>query len=329
MKTSKIILFAVIFSLFLMSSIALSQDNSSTLYVDDDGTQDYASIQDAIENASDGDTVFVYNGIYEEGSFLINKSINLIGENKENTIIQGSSTQDQSYIVNIISDDVALSGFTIRNSTLLEILPSIPEDDNPIDIKINVGDGVRISSDNITIFGNIIKDNGGDGIVLYSGQNTTIVANILSNNSQAIYLKYCSSNLVVNNSIEDNKLGIVFLNDSYDNIFYHNNFINSSLYHASDNGKNIFYSEELKQGNYWDEYKGTDKNNDGIGDTAYNVSSTTQDKYPLMNPYIGRIVIKDFYVDEFSVQLMLVVGMIATIIFCVPIGLWWRKKYFK
>ena len=44
MKTSKIILFAVIFSLFLMSSIALSQDNSSTLYVDDDGTQDYASI---------------------------------------------------------------------------------------------------------------------------------------------------------------------------------------------------------------------------------------------------------------------------------------------
>ncbi len=329
MKTSKIMIFIALISLFLLSSNVLSEENSNTLYVDDGGTQEYTSIQDAVDNASDGDTVFVYNGIYEEGSFFINKSINLIGEDKENTIIQGTLAQEQSYIVNIISDDVVLSGFTIRNSTLLEIIPSIPEENDSSEIIINVGDGVRISSDNITIFGNIIKDNGGDGIVLYSGQNTTIVANTLSNNSQAIYLKHCSNTFVVNNSIEDNKLGVIFLNDSYDNIFYHNNFINSGLYHTSDNGKNIFYSEELKQGNYWDDYNSTDKNNDGIGDTAYNISVTTQDKYPLMNPYEGRIIIKDFYVDEFSVQMMLVVGMIATIIFCIPIGLWWRKKYFR
>ena len=87
MKINKIIVFAVMFSLFLLAPIVVSEETSNTFYVDDDGTVEYTSIQDAIDNASDGDTIFVYNGIYEEESFSINKSINLIGEDKENTII--------------------------------------------------------------------------------------------------------------------------------------------------------------------------------------------------------------------------------------------------
>ena len=66
-----------------------------TIYVDDDntegpwdGTQEhpYQHIQEGIDNASTGNTVFVYNGIYQENA-LLNKSINLIGEDKNNTII--------------------------------------------------------------------------------------------------------------------------------------------------------------------------------------------------------------------------------------------------
>lgn len=40
---------------------------SKTIYVDDDGTADYKNIQMAIENASIGDTVYVYNGTYIDG----------------------------------------------------------------------------------------------------------------------------------------------------------------------------------------------------------------------------------------------------------------------
>ena len=38
--------------------------------------------------------------------------------------------------------------------------------------------------------------------------------------------------------------------------------------------------------NYWDDYTGSDSNNDGIGDTPYPVpGGTSQDNYPLMHPY--------------------------------------------
>ena len=54
---------------------------------------------------------------------------------------------------------------------------------------------------------------------------------------------------------------------------------------------NIWYKEDL--GNYWDDYSGFDKNGDLIGDSAYNISSTSSDLYPLIIPfqdYIEKII---------------------------------------
>ena len=53
------------------------------LYVGGNGTGNYSKIQDAIDNATDGDTVFVYDDsspYYE--NLVINTSIELIGENE-------------------------------------------------------------------------------------------------------------------------------------------------------------------------------------------------------------------------------------------------------
>jgi hypothetical protein len=62
--------------------------SGNTLYVGGIGPGNYTSIQDAIDNASIGDTVFVYNGTYYE-IITIDKSINLVGEDRYNTIIDG------------------------------------------------------------------------------------------------------------------------------------------------------------------------------------------------------------------------------------------------
>ena len=65
--------------------------SGSILYVGGSGPNNYTNIQDAINDASDGDTIFVYDDSspYDE-SIIIDKSIQLIGENKYSTVISGS-----------------------------------------------------------------------------------------------------------------------------------------------------------------------------------------------------------------------------------------------
>jgi len=52
------------------------------------GPNNYTSIQAAIDNASDGDTIFVYSGTYEE-QVIVNKSLIIKGENNTATLIKG------------------------------------------------------------------------------------------------------------------------------------------------------------------------------------------------------------------------------------------------
>jgi len=54
---------------------------SDWFYVGGTGLENYSRIQDAIDDASGGDTVFVYSGVYNE-SILLNKSITLLGKTK-------------------------------------------------------------------------------------------------------------------------------------------------------------------------------------------------------------------------------------------------------
>jgi hypothetical protein len=61
---------------------------ASTLYVGGGGAGNYSSIQGAINDANPGGTVFVYSGIYYQ-HVIVNKNINLTGENRDTTIIDG------------------------------------------------------------------------------------------------------------------------------------------------------------------------------------------------------------------------------------------------
>ena len=66
----------------------------NTLYVGGSGPGNYTKIHDAINDANDGDTVFVYDysSPYNE-IVVVDKSIKLIGENKNTTIINGDNEQ--------------------------------------------------------------------------------------------------------------------------------------------------------------------------------------------------------------------------------------------
>ena len=88
---------------------------ATTHYVNVSGSSGaYAKIQDSIDNASDGDTVYVYRGAYYE-NVVVNKRITLIGENIENTYIFSYGTWN---VVNVTTDGVNVSGFTISEASL-------------------------------------------------------------------------------------------------------------------------------------------------------------------------------------------------------------------
>jgi hypothetical protein len=65
---------------------------------------DYPTIQEAINNANEGDTVFVTNGTYCE-NVVVNKTIVLTGESSENTVVDGGGV---GTVVQVNSDGVTI-----------------------------------------------------------------------------------------------------------------------------------------------------------------------------------------------------------------------------
>ena len=79
--------------------------DGNTLYVGGSGANNYTKIQNAINDAIDGDTVFVYNGIYD-GGIIVNKSIILQGENREDTFINGAHIKNSEKIKEILVNNL-------------------------------------------------------------------------------------------------------------------------------------------------------------------------------------------------------------------------------
>jgi len=125
-KIFSLLIFFVIFAAASSHAISLEKQTSSktsygnVLYVGGNGTGNYTNIQDAIDDAISGDTIFVFDDsspYYE--NLIINKSISLIGENKKTTIIDGSGANN--IVLIRLADYVQLRGFTIRNSSRTKI----------------------------------------------------------------------------------------------------------------------------------------------------------------------------------------------------------------
>lgn len=57
------------------------------IVVDKNGNGDYTSIQEAISNAEDNDTIYIKDGIYTE-TVVVDKYVHLVGQSKQGTILQ-------------------------------------------------------------------------------------------------------------------------------------------------------------------------------------------------------------------------------------------------
>jgi parallel beta-helix repeat protein len=238
LATAMMILFI---SIITNPTIAITIDEKETiirlegniLYVGGLGPNNYTFIQDAIDNSSDGDTVFVFNGIYYE-NVKINKIINLIGEDKKNTIIKPKESGWEG-IITINASEVNITGFTCNISD---------------DYSCN---GIIVNSNNNKISDNIIKNFSRDGGIILRSSYNTISNNLITTEystciniekghfnqisdnkligknrqSGGIHLRLSEYNSIKNNFIVNHGVGIAFYYNNKENIISNNEISNN------------------------------------------------------------------------------------------------------
>ena len=193
---------------------------------------DYVTIQEAINSAAEGDTVFVKSGVYYDLA-LINKSLSLVGENIDTTIIDSIGIESRVYVE---ADYVTVTGFTIRNAQSHGIRLGLNhfESDSiyqPVGCKI-VGNNIVNNYEGITvcggaehvISGNNITGSSSHGILLCSSKSIISKNNINDNIRTGIIVDSCNNVIIKGNTIKGNglpeKSGIGGLYLRWDGPFY-------------------------------------------------------------------------------------------------------------
>jgi nitrous oxidase accessory protein len=229
---------------------------------------DFSTINEAIENAPEGGTVFVRNGNYRE-RVRVTKPLTLLGEDPKNTVI---SFDIDHFLVNgvieIEAADVTISGFTIKgswigiwtpvdynapprsrckiigNNIIDNVSDGISMDgENHVisgnNITGNRENGIYVSASNSVISGNNITGNDGLGVTVNSSNVTISGNNITGNGGDAgssskrkggLMLRWDGTYYVYGNNITDNqRYGIVFATRCNNTIVYQNNIARNSI----------------------------------------------------------------------------------------------------
>lgn len=181
----------LILSLSISSTSCSAKTISKTIIVDQDGSGDYTTITDAIAGANNGDSIIVHCGIYEETNIIIDKTIELLGENSSSTIIQGDETKT---ILIIQANEVIVNGFTITKGGDWG------------------GENIALNSNNVTISNNIIEMGNGTGIRILNSSGSTIKKNTFNSNQEGIMCYNCINLHILNNQISDSLAGIYLYN---------------------------------------------------------------------------------------------------------------------
>jgi len=264
-KAVCLVLLAFILAAAMISRLRVVPAEATTWTVDDDPSADFHTIQEAVNAVSQGDTILVYDGTYSE-NVVVNKSVSLLGVNKETTIVDGNGA---GTVVEIDESDVVVANLTVRNggktwgpplgsgtpdSCILadtvfhvQIIDNILMDaavcvwtasSSSVNITDNTvlgaayGGIIGYSCSYILMSRNHVNDCGLMGLHLdgYS-YGCTIVQNTITNNVEGLELERGSTaNQIEDNTFTNNNSSIV-LNDCGSLNVFRRNTMSNNLYH--------------------------------------------------------------------------------------------------
>jgi len=308
---------------------------------------DYVSIQEAIDNAADGDTIFVKEGTYHE-NVVVNKSLSLVGENVDTTIIDGNPPEGYRIPIKIQCDNVSVSGFKLlygyagitvgevkfcsisgnriagNQHGILLVGTSFSNVTENYFEQIRLSNAIQLSYSNYNLVAGNYIDNCTEGIQVwqYSTNNTVTENTITDCDDVAIRLQYADNNTIARNEVSNSGLG-TSIYVANNNTITKNNYISNIEQFPSGEwewyAKTFGYngSQNIINQNYFSDYNGTDADGDGIGDTPYVINDENQDKFPLMNPIDIEVI------PEFSSSTILVMGLSIFLVLSIV----YRRKF--
>ncbi|MEJ2240589.1 MAG: NosD domain-containing protein [Candidatus Bathyarchaeota archaeon] len=222
-------LFVIVLGAVFIGNVKLIKAESKTIVVPDD----YSSIQEAVDKALEGDTVFVRNGFYINQTVIIDKRISLIGENKTSTTIIGDWSLNGTVVL-VLHDGVIVQNFSLAS----------------VDNSGLSGRAIHLLNVNGCLVSNCISLNNGIGIWLYDSSENIIENNYIIGEhtipfSAGIKLQYSHSNSICRNNITDYETGFgIVINTSNKNNLTINQISNN--YHGiwlnASNTNNLTYN---------------------------------------------------------------------------------------
>jgi len=234
MKGSSIQVISIFF-VFMLGS-AVTQAGAAVIIVDDSGGGNYSSIQKAVDNAQNGDTILVSPGVYQE-NIKVDKELTIIshstlsGDQTKRILIIGAVPNNDVFSVN--SNSVTIDGFYIfgyqsetDGSEAGIHLKGVQDCSLSNNTLIFNGQGILLNDSQGNYLDSNLVSLGDCGIALGGSEDNILSNNMVVTNKQGISLNNSVNNTLVNNTADSNTIG-VFLGMSQGNKLAYNHILNN------------------------------------------------------------------------------------------------------
>lgn len=196
----------------------------------------YQAIKPAIAAAQAGDTIFIHEGLYQEGNILINKALTIIGIGYP--VIDG---QNETEVITVTANRVTLQGLHIKNVGVSYL-------EDRAGIRIQKAKHFLIKDNKLTdtffgiyleharegkVLNNVFKaqareeSSSGNAVHAWYCRKLLVKDNYMSGHRDGIYFEFVDSSIVRNNLSENHlRYGLHFMfsnNDSYEQNTFRNN----------------------------------------------------------------------------------------------------------
>lgn len=222
--------------------------------------QPYASVQQAINAALAGDTVWVESGLYREKNIVVNKSLVLLGD--KYPVLDGGHAYE---IISVKAGHVTIRGFRLVHSGVSSMQDiagikiyngrDIIVSDNILEdtfFGIYVQQGVRctISNNRLTAAG-LTEQQSGNGIHCWKSDSLLITGNTVTGHRDGIYFEFVTHSVVRKNVSYGNiRYGLHFM-------FSHNDTYTGNVFKNNGAGVSVMFTHGVEMlDNFFEENRG-------------------------------------------------------------------------